>query len=66
MSRFFKIRRKTKRIFIENSWAFGGGWDAQATFIDLLLFGIKIKNIHRYYISYRGEFSDLKGIKYRK
>ena len=33
-------------------------------FVDLLLFGIKIKNLHKYYITYRGEFSDLRGTQY--
>lgn len=64
MRSIFKIRRKTKRIKILNSWAFGGGWKANATFIDLMLFGIKIKNLHKYYITYRGEFSDLRGTRY--
>jgi hypothetical protein len=59
MSSIFKIRRKTKGIFIVNSWAIDGGWKADATFIDLTLLGIKIKNLHKYYITYRGEFSDL-------
>ena len=59
MRSIFKIRRKTKEIFIENSWTFGGGWKANATFIDLTLFGIKIKNLDKYYITYRGEFIDL-------
>jgi hypothetical protein len=64
MGSIFTIRRKVKRIFILNSWAIGGGWKADATFIDLLLFGYKIKNLHRYYITYRGKFSDLRGTKY--
>lgn len=64
MSSIFKIRRKTKGIFIVNSWAIGGGWRANATFIDLMLFGIKIKNLHKYYITYRGEFSDLCATQY--
>jgi len=64
MCSIFKIRRKTKEIFIVNSWALGGGWRADVTFIDLMLFGIKIKNLHKYYITYRGEFSDLRGIQY--
>lgn len=64
MGRVFKIRRKTKQIFIVNSWAFGGGWKADATFIDLMLFGIRIKNLYKYYITYRGEYSDLHGTKY--
>ena len=59
MRSIFKIRRKTKEIFIENSWAFSGGWKANATFIDLMLLGIKIKNLDKYYITYRGEFIDL-------
>lgn len=56
----FKISRKTKSTFIENSWSFGGGWNADVTFIDLLFFGAKIKNLHKYYISYRKEFINLK------
>lgn len=64
MRSIFKIRRKTKRIFIVNSWALGGGWTANATFIDLMLFGIKIKNLYKYYITYRDEFSDLSGTQY--
>jgi hypothetical protein len=59
MRSIFKIRRKTKRIFIVNSWALGGGWIANATFVDLMLFGIKVKNLHKYYITYRGEYSNL-------
>lgn len=51
-------------MFIVNSWAIGGGWRADATFIDLLLFGYKIMNLHKYYITYRGEFSDLRGTQY--
>jgi hypothetical protein len=51
-----RIRRKTKQIFIENSLAFGGGWKQNITFVDLLLFGVKIKNLHKYYITYRNEF----------
>ena len=53
----FSIRRKTKRIFISNSWSIGGGWYVNATLIDLLIFGVKIKNLHKYYITYRGKFS---------
>jgi hypothetical protein len=64
MRSIFTIRRKTKGIFIVNSWAIGGGWRVDATFVDLLLFGIKIKNLHKYYITYRGEFSDLRGTQY--
>jgi hypothetical protein len=64
MRSIFTIRRKTKEIFIVNSWAFSGGWRAEATFIDLMLFGIKIKNLHKYYITYRGKFSDLRGTRY--
>jgi hypothetical protein len=64
MRSILKIRRKTKQIFIVNSWALGGGWTSYATFIDLMLFGIKIKNLHKYYITYRGEFSDLRGTDY--
>jgi hypothetical protein len=64
MRSIFTIRRKTKGIFIVNSWAIGGGWRADATFVDLLLFGYKIMNLHKYYITYRGEFSDLRGTQY--
>ncbi len=63
-SSIFKIRRKTKGVFIVNSWAIGGGWRVNVTSIDLMLFGIKIKNLHKYYITYRGEFSDLRGTQY--
>jgi hypothetical protein len=57
----FKIRRRTKRIFVYNSWSINGGWYAYATFIDLMFFGIKIFNLYWYYISYRGIFTNLKG-----
>ena len=56
----FSVKRRTKRIFISNSWAIGGGWHVNATFVDLLIFGVKVKNLHTYYISYRGEFSTIK------
>jgi hypothetical protein len=59
MCSILKIRRKTKRIFIINSWSISGGWYADVTFIDIILFGFRIKNLHKYYISYRGQFSDL-------
>ena len=64
MRSIFKIKRKTKQIFIVNSWAFGGGWKADATFIDLMLFGMRIKNLHKYYITYRGKYNDLCGTAY--
>jgi hypothetical protein len=64
MRSILKIRRKTKQIFIVNSWSFDGGWTANATFIDLILFGIRIRNLHKYYITYRGEFSDLRDTDY--
>lgn len=55
----FKVIRKTKRTFIQNRWAFGGGWYENVTFIYLTLFGVKVKTLHSYFISYRGELSFL-------
>ena len=54
-----KIKRETKRIHIENRWSFGD-WYESATFISIYFLGIKLKTLHKYFISYRGEMCDLK------
>lgn len=64
MCNLFKIRRQTKNVFIKNSWSFGGGWSTNATFIDLLFFGFKVRCLHKYYIAYNGRFCDLRDVNY--
>lgn len=61
---FFKIRRKTTRVLVEDLFADGQGVFVQGTFIDLLFLGIKVKNFHKYYISYKGKFINLENVKY--
>jgi hypothetical protein len=50
------IKRKTKRVKICSSWSINGGWWADITSIHLTIFGVKLMKLHKYYISYRGEF----------
>jgi hypothetical protein len=57
--RIVKIRRRTRKIFIENDLAFENGWYANVTSVDLMFFGIKASNLHKYYFTYSGKFSSL-------
>jgi hypothetical protein len=57
--RIVKIRRRTRKIFIENDLAFENGWYANVTSIDLIFFGMKTSNLHKYYFTHRGKFSNL-------
>jgi hypothetical protein len=44
---------------IENDLAFENGWYANVTSIDLIFFGMKTSNLHKYYFTHRGKFSSL-------
>lgn len=61
---FFKIRRKTTRVLVEDLFADGQGVFVQGTFIDLLFLGIKVKSCHKYYISHKGKFVNLENVKH--
>jgi hypothetical protein len=56
--KILKVKRKTKRTHIKNKWSFGD-WYENVTCIYLTFLGIKIKTLHRYFISYRGELCKL-------
>jgi len=52
-----KVKRRKQQISIINSYSMG--WRETATFITLNIFGIKIKTLYAYFISYRGHYCDL-------
>jgi len=52
--KLFRIDRTTKRTHIVNRYSFGD-WYENVTTISLTFLGFKIKTIHKYFISYRGE-----------
>lgn len=57
--KIFSIRRKTRKMFINNSWSVNGGWYAYVTSVDLMFLGMPVYRIYEYYISYRGEFCEI-------